>query len=378
MNIKRVCRVAAFLLTLLILLLAITDVLTCNELVSRCTVESLEVEEKDSLDAVVIGASEVFSGYCPTQAYKEFGYTSFSFGMSGAGCKVYKVLLAETLRRQKNLQAVAFEINGFSHKDEYSDKEGKLRNVIDNLPWSTVRLQAIHEAVDKDSRMNFYFPIAAYHDKIFHMEEVKKHLRNRRYISKTGKSYFKGFSTYSYAYDMDSMKEEDEFHFTEQTRRYLTDLLDYCKEQGLEHVLFYRAPHGSVRKNDADLEKLKELVASYGYDFIDYNANMEEYGIDIHHDFYNRDHTNVYGMEKMTHLIGDYFVNECGITINHTEEQKANWQDCQDKVDEMLDECKADIANKQVKHYKESAFYVKPEAFKHPEKQLNIKKEHFK
>ena len=61
---------------------------------------------------MMIGASEVYADYSATEAWKNYGYTSYSLGVSGAPGSLYKSMLREALTRQ-HPKVVVFEVNGF-------------------------------------------------------------------------------------------------------------------------------------------------------------------------------------------------------------------------------------------------------------------------
>lgn len=74
-----------------------------------------------------------------------------------------------------------------------------------------------------------------------------------------------GISSIAKYSDCPSGKQK-KLYFTDKSRAYMTDLLEYCKAQGVEKVLFARFPHEKKVKNPQVLCDVKELVESYGYD----------------------------------------------------------------------------------------------------------------
>lgn len=74
----------------------------------------------------------------------------------------------------------------------------------------------------------------------------------------------KGFSSIAKYSDCPSGKQK-KLYFTDKSRAYMTDLLEYCKAQGWKGA-FARFPHEKKVKNPQVLCDVKELVESYGYD----------------------------------------------------------------------------------------------------------------
>jgi len=75
-------------------------------------------KEKNTLDVVVIGASEAYANYCAPLAYEEYGYTSYSYGVSGVPGSLYKSMVREVLDNQ-NPKVIVIEMNGLLQQDYY-------------------------------------------------------------------------------------------------------------------------------------------------------------------------------------------------------------------------------------------------------------------
>lgn len=51
------------------------------------------MEQKDSLDVLMIGSSEVYSDYSPAIAWENYGYTSYDLSMGAAPANLYKDMI---------------------------------------------------------------------------------------------------------------------------------------------------------------------------------------------------------------------------------------------------------------------------------------------
>ena len=58
-------------------------------------------EEKNSLDVVFLGASEVFTGFSPALAYEEHGFTSYMYAIDANPGALYKYQLKEVMKHQQ-------------------------------------------------------------------------------------------------------------------------------------------------------------------------------------------------------------------------------------------------------------------------------------
>ena len=54
-----------------------------TDAVNIATIEGFYKEPKNTIDVMMIGASEVYADYSATEAWKNYGYTSYSLGVSG-------------------------------------------------------------------------------------------------------------------------------------------------------------------------------------------------------------------------------------------------------------------------------------------------------
>lgn len=125
----------------------------------------------------------------------------------------------------------------------------------------------------------------------------------------------KGFSSIAKYSDCPSGKQK-KLYFTDKSREYMTDLLEYCKAQGVEKVLFARFPHEKEIKNPQVLCDVKELVESYGYDFASFEGDKEFIGINERDDFYNSEHLNINGSLKFTAYMGNICLIITGLMQN--------------------------------------------------------------
>ena len=102
-------------LSLLITVLALVGVIQClfcgNMDHDRRRLQGFYLEEKDSLDIVFLGASEVFSDFSSAQAYAEYGFTSYPFAVRSNPVFLWKYELEEILKRQSP-QLIVVETNG--------------------------------------------------------------------------------------------------------------------------------------------------------------------------------------------------------------------------------------------------------------------------
>lgn len=342
-------RFLAFTCIFLILLVIVTDVMKISESVSYANITGFYKEEKNSIDVALIGQSELYTGYSAPLAWEEFGYTSYALSGGGLPGNLYKSMLKEYLKKQSP-KVVVFEINGFLNSDKRYQDPGKLHTWLDNIPWSENKIETIREIVPKSEQYSYYFELASRHTNWKYPRKLIDGLWRKYLLAQRECSYGKGFSTRS---KIEDVSGSNAFHpkFTEQSEHYLKDLLEYCKSQNLENVLFVRFPHARKFGNVDVINRIQGLIESYGYDFLNLNESYEEIGLSLKTDFYNKEHLNVDGMEKMNSYFGKYLCDHYEVKNVHSEDQVKHWDDCARKMHEVIKKCRQDMERGEEKQY---------------------------
>ncbi|MCR5665220.1 MAG: hypothetical protein K6G01_00190 [Eubacterium sp.] len=342
---KQIIRFIAFGLIFIALFFVSSACLRVSDLITVANMKSFYKEPENTLDVVFIGASEVYADYCATTAWDKYGYTSMSLGASGVPGSLYKSMLRETLSKQ-NPKLVVFEINGFTATNEYYARTQRLHSWIDYIENPDNKEQTIKEAIPKDQRDEFKESYAVNHNnwKLFHRGVATAYTRVRMSLEK--QSYLKGYATKTSMSDDGYCTKEKTLHFTKKSRKYMTELLEYCKSQGVEQVLFARFPHQRQIKNPDVFKQMEKLVTSYGYDFVNFEDQRENLKLVSGENYYNPEHLNVLGSAKFTNYLGQYLVDHYDIKGQHSQEVVENWDKCADKAKGFIKDIKIDTKKK--------------------------------
>lgn len=331
----RIIKIITFLLLLAVMLGLFSFVLNVNTKRDRVYIDGFYKEPENSLDVVLIGSSELYTGYNSPLAWKEYGYTSYSFSLSGMTGKLYKPALDIALDRQ-DPKLIVFEVNGFLYEDDEFDDEATLRKLIDNLPWNSRKLEIIKELIPKEDRYSYYFPLFKYHMNFMHPRLIGGVLKN---TLKTAKLDYLKTKSFSATAKIDSVNGlyYDSRAIGSKGKKCLDELLSYCNERGLENVLFVYSPHKTLIGHPEELDYIKETVESYGYDFENFNNSYDEIGIDITKDFYNGQHLNIFGAQKYTKFLGQYFIEHYNVKRDsYSKDMIDEWDTCAKYMDKVI------------------------------------------
>lgn len=331
----------------LVLAIALTAALLQEFVLSHADHNSQRVkgffeEDNDSLDVVLMGASEVYSDYAPGYAYQKYGITSYLFATQSNSILNYKSQLKNVLSKQKP-DIIVVELNGALYGDEEeATKEANLHNYADNIPLDGIKLEWLAQN-GIENRAEYLLPIIKYHNLW-----ADDFATNRKYQKTVMQDKLRGYN-----YLKGILNETAVFHNTQRSmndmlaqsdsRQPLTaveenglrDLLEYCKSENLQNVVFARFPHIVVRRTFSRFERsntVGEIVKSYGFDYLNFERDYAQTGLDETSDFYNLDHLNIYGQQKFTAYLTDYLQQHYALAPHRTltDSQKTEWQNCAD------------------------------------------------
>lgn len=297
------------------------------------------LEEEDSLDLVILGASEVYSDFAPGYAYANSGVTSYLFATQSNSILNYKSQLKNILSRQ-DPDLIVIELNAAVYGDEEeATKPANLHNYSDNVPLDSIKLDYILNTVP-EHKLEYLFPILKYHSAWEELSTSPKYRGTVEQDEKRGYNCLKGILNETGIYQSSELSFNSELPDLADNKQPLTaieeeglrDLLQYCKDEGLTNVVFARFPHIVVTRTYDRFERsntVGDIVAEYGYDYLNLERDIALTGLDEKNDFYNLDHLNVYGQKKFTAYLTDYLKGQYGLKAHTlTDGEKAEWDDC--------------------------------------------------
>ena len=295
-------------------------------------IEQFYEEEENSLDVVVVGASETFAGFAPGYAYEMYGFTSYLYAQDSNTGSVYKASVKEIMNHQ-DPQVILVDIYGFLSGEgwEFID-ETRVRMFVESIPFSLNKVQTILEH-PLEHKISYFVPFVKYHgelataqQRLAKLDEAEKEYPN-----------LKGIITQTVAYqgpaDAGFAADPDTYQLSEGSREWLVDFLEYCRKENLDNIVFVNFPRLLENGNDNSMmvmvKRVEEILNEYAYPLLDLQNRMDEYGLDVNRDFYNMHHLNVYGMMKVTEYLGTKLVGEYGVVPTvQSEENRLKWEEC--------------------------------------------------
>lgn len=319
-------------------------------------------EPENTVDVVVLGASEAYIDYSAAYAYDLYGFTSYPYAWDAATGMLYEAQVREVLKRQ-NPKWIVVEINGILY-DDIKDvtNSHSLRTFLDHTPMSFNKLRTMAQFAPVEDWYHYLFPLAKYHENWKIAYDQGGLLRDLLSVKKNG-SVLKGNVTNVMSFDAPETRDVTQDYSTEplepQAEAYLISFLEFCRENNLDNVMFVRFPHiiasdwnyGRFRRcNEAE-----RIIESYGFPFVNMERDYADIGLDFSADFYNEDHLNFVGQQKLTAYFGKVLTETYGVEPSVlTPEVQDNWEKSAAYIQRFYDFCGECLENGQHDVYYET------------------------
>lgn len=335
--VTRTVKTACFFLAVMMSCLLLQQYVLRNVDHNSLRVEGFYQEERDSLDAVFIGASDIYTSFMPGRAYEKYGFTSYLLASESITSEGVITAVKEVVRTQ-HPSLIIIEANAFLYGDSDNEtNEAHVHKFFDNLPFSINKLNYINRKVPVDNKWEYMFPLIKYHGLWTELPDRVNMMQSNFNLDLRGYNYLKGFRTTAKVFKSDTPSlnsqlpyETGELDLDPELQQNLFDLLDYSKENNL-NVIFVRAPH-YVTKDTYDRvkrsNKMESILKERGFDYYAFENYSELIGIDDSRDFYNEDHMNVYGAIKFTDFLAEGLANDDDLKIGEqSEAQQEMWKE---------------------------------------------------
>lgn len=281
--------------------------------------DAFYAEPKNTLDVVLLGASEVFTDFSSGYAYDLYGFTSYPYALDSNPGALYEAQLREILRCQ-NPKKIVVEINGFLYEETDPLKaSGSLRRLVNNIPFTWNKVDTILKNANKEDMYFVFFSLAKDHERWKEWDTQWDQFLERLHFRRNG-SVLKGnlttLNTYRGPDHRDVSGDEATAPLEPVSESCLRSFLEFCKEEQVDNVIFVRFPH--VISTDENHERFcrgneaGQIIEEYGFEYLNLEKEFYQIGLEPE-DFYNEDHMNIYGQQKFTDYFGRILAEEYGI-----------------------------------------------------------------
>ena len=228
--IKRFVKILSLVLVLAVLLGVSQRYYMTNTSNTGIRLRGFNLEDPESLDVVVLGASEVYSGFNAPEFYKKTGVTSYPYAFEGNPITLWSYELKEILHHQIP-KLLIVEMNGAVYDEDMLYKEASVRYLADNMMEKGEKRDLVNR-YGSDDPLSYYFPIVKYHGEWLQPEKVKNGVTLLR-MDLRGHSILKGTLSHiahtQYGHEITDYDHLAERDLNPDAEKLLREFLDECR-----------------------------------------------------------------------------------------------------------------------------------------------------
>ena len=313
---KIAVRIAAFLGCAALLLYGLTVFLKDKRVTfdydTTRKVEGFYAEEKNSLDFVFVGSSQMFTSVVPAVLWEEYGITSYDFGANEQPMYLSYYYIKEALKYQ-DPKAIVLEVS-YCNAPEYTH-EGVHHINLDDLRMGPVKLEAIFDIIPEGERWPYIFELAKYHDTWTTMDKA-----SFQYIGADKHNPYKGYTP-----SLDGFADGGEFNekiakvtekaeLAELSVKYMEKIITLCKEKNVD-LLFLKTPNDHIQ-NQPEYNAVADIAENHNIPYLDLNREMK-----------GQLHNHVFHAETITKHIGEWLISLYEVEDKREKPEFAGWHE---------------------------------------------------
>lgn len=313
---KIVVRITTFVCCAALLLLGLTVVLKDKRVTfdydTTRKVEGFYAEEKDSLDFIFVGSSQMFTTVVPAVLWEEYGITSYDFGANEQPMYLSYYYVKEAIKYQ-DPKAIVLEVS-YCNTPDYTH-EGVMHINLDDLKMGPVKLEAIFDLIPAGERLPYIFELAKYHDT---WPDLNKDAI--RYLTADKHNPYKGYTPSLDGFPDGGVFNEEIAKVTEKSEladlsvEYMEKIIALCKEKGVD-LLFLKTPNDHIH-NQPDYNAVGDIAAAHGIPYLDLNREMK-----------GQLHNHVFHAETITKRIGQWLTELYEVEDKRENPEYAVWHE---------------------------------------------------
>lgn len=288
-------------------------------------------EPTDSLDAVFIGASNVYTSWLPPVAWEKYGIKVWTFGSSMLGGDCFGNIIKNTQSIQPNTLYI-ISINSFL----MSSGDIEIHKLIDY--WPTVnRFKMVCDLFNEgqfgsSEFMEYMMPLIRFHDRWNRLDSEDFHYKD---VSTKGGTNYDEFLNTSIDVTSSFYETEIATSINSKHEKDLSKFLSYCKENNVR-ILFVGIPWAVNEKSrKEEMNYITNCVLNSGFDIINLANDLCAVGLDPKTDYYNDQHLNIHGALKVTDYLSQYLLAHYDFPEKSGGGYES-WDEAYDKYKEMI------------------------------------------
>ncbi len=289
-------------------------------------------EPENSLDVLYLGSSYMRNGISPLEIWHNYGITGYSRAGSQQAPVVSYYLLKEAFQTQCP-EVVVYEASFListqtSEANNYDLRENRLREAIDFMKLSPVKIELAREIVEHSSLsyMDLLVPVYRYHERWTDLGEIDFHSLGAAPYAYKGQYPALTISSYEIRENYMAAGGCDEPAALDATTAYYVERMqELCKEQGAELILVCMP---NTIWDDNRHRIISEYAQSHELTFLDYCTDKLRSEIKFNSKTDSGDggaHLNIIGAGKVSKHFGNYLKEQFHLEDKRDNEMYAEW-----------------------------------------------------
>lgn len=266
--------------------------------ISTANIDAFYSLEKDSIDVLFLGASQMYSSVNAKMLNEEYGIKAFDFGASSQTIPTTLYYLKEALKTQSP-KLVMVEVC-----DIYWGKSVDEQNLAWNYSANKLSKEKSESLIDiSDGDLGivtkYSFPLLQYHSRWCQLNKNDFHYDYDK--SLRGYAPIEGTKAFEIMYLSEAPGKE--MKVPDVCVKSIKEMARICAENRIK-LVFFKVPISYWTRNDS--KGVKKFMTENGLEYIDLYDHLDEIGIDNTTDFFNNNHSNSSGANKTTRFIAEY------------------------------------------------------------------------
>lgn len=268
-------------------------------------------------DVLFIGDCEVYENISPVKLWEDYGISSYIRGSAQQLIWQSYYLLEDALRYETP-DVVVFNVLSMKYAEPQNEAYNRMS--IDGMRWSMSKVNAIRASMtEEEDFWSYVFPILRYHSR---WNDLKK--EDFIYYFGADPDFYAGYylrADVKAAENVPQGRPLTDYSFGQICWDYLDKMRLLCEEKGIDFVLI-KAPSLYPYWYEEWNTQIEEYAVKNNLVYLNFleDTMLSETGIDFSADTYDAGlHLNVYGAEKLSVWLGDFFVKQYALTDRREE-----------------------------------------------------------
>lgn len=302
---KKCCAMMSFVIILCLLIYAAGNILRpTNTDIAISSINTFHSLPENSLDVIAYGSSHCFRSFNTAVLRDEYGISIYNYAASWQKLNTTLLFIKDSLRTQKP-KVILVEMVYIDYVKEDSDVDGEIYYTR-SIPWSESKKQYLRQVFgpfrdNYERYISYFIPFVMDHS---NWENIGKD----NFVLNSNSIDFEETCGYGPIETITPIEitynKEQEKELEEKSRQILDEIVQICKDQDIELVLFTTPYEGEYYYSNA----LEQYAAENNCYYLNYFDYLDECGIDPDTDFYDTGHLNVSGATKVARFMGDFMV----------------------------------------------------------------------